>query len=105
GMFEALDAVWRCPAGWDGAAYRGLAAYQAADEGKLFGRAADIARLARELVDQPCVVLHGGSGIGLTSLARAGVAPELARSFGDGRDDWLPCAIELSGTEAPDDEL
>ncbi len=97
---KALDEVWDCPHGWSGNPYRGLSPYRPEDEGKLFGRTDDIARIGRELVHQPCVVMHGARGIGLRSLALAGVVPFVGRSFADGRDDWGACTIELD--DAPD---
>lgn len=93
---EALDAVWRCPSGFTDNPYRGLAPHRVSDEGKLFGRAPDVARIGRELVDQPGVVLYGEGAIGLSSLAMAGIVPELARHFADGKHDWLCCEVLLA---------
>ena len=103
GLRAALDEVWRCPHGWVGNPYRGLSPYRVEDEGKLFGRDDDVARIGHELELQGAVVLHGAEGIGLRSLALAGVVPELARSFADGRDDWLTCLVELG--DDPDGAL
>jgi serine/threonine protein kinase len=102
-LHEQLDEVWRCPQGWDGSPYCGLASFGLHDEGKLFGRGPDTGRIGRELVDQPCLVLQGEGGIGLRSFALAGVVPELARAFADGRHDWLCCVVDLD--EAPDEAL
>ncbi len=92
----SLDAVWRCPHGWRKNPYRGLEPHDHTDEGKLFGRDHDVARLSRELVDQPGVVLYGEGAIGLTSLAVAGVVPGLARHFADDKHDWRTCRIALA---------
>lgn len=103
GLHAALDDVWRCPYGWAGNPYRGLEPYRSEDEGKLFGRDDDVARLSRELELQGCLVLHGAEGIGLRSLALAGVVPALGHSFADGRDDWSSIVVELGAV--PDASL
>ncbi|MBI4956964.1 MAG: serine/threonine protein kinase [Myxococcales bacterium] len=103
GLRAQLDVVWACPHGWGGNPYRGLEPYRPEDEGKLFGRAEDAARLGRELCDQPAVVLQGVGGVGLRSLAVAGIVPELARAFADDRDDWQAVVVELG--KAPDSAL
>jgi Novel STAND NTPase 1/Protein kinase domain len=107
-MLAALDVAWDCPRGRVDNPFRGLAPYGFVDEGRLYGRTAEINRLGRELVDVPTVVFHGEPGVGLRSLALAGVAPVLARSFADDRHDWLPIVVSLGGLsegETPDDAL
>jgi hypothetical protein len=102
---DQLDAVWRRPFGAGDGPYRGLATYRAHDEGMLFGRAPEIARITRELADQPGAVLYGDSAMGLSSLAVAGIVPELARLFADGKHDWVSCEVALRGAGPPDDAL
>src|SRR5690606_30718963 len=48
---------------------------------------------------------QGDGGIGLQSLALAGVVPALARTFADGRHDWRCCALTLEGADDPDARL
>ena len=102
-MRAALDEVWRCPEGFVGIPYRGLLPYRVRDEGKLFGRSSEIERIARDLQDLPGIVLQGDAGVGLLSLALAGVVPAVARHFTDGRHDWVCCQIDLSRDGSPDE--
>jgi serine/threonine protein kinase len=104
-MRAQLDEVWTCPHGWHENPYQGLAPYRLEDEGKLFGRAPDVTRIARELFDQPCVVLQGEGGVGLESLAVAGVVPELARTFADDHHDWRICVVKFGTDRTPDQAL
>lgn len=100
GLRDALDAVWRCPHGLKRNPYRGLEPLSSRDEGLLFGREADVTRIARELVDHPVAVLYGEGAIGLSSLAIAGVVPDLARHFADDKHDWEVLEIELGAITA-----
>jgi len=102
---EALDEVWACPRGHQGNPYRGLKPYRLEDEGRLFGRDGDVARIARELCDQPCVIMHGEAGVGLSSLAHAGVVPALVKSFPDGRHEWRCCTVSLREDATPNELL
>jgi len=96
GDLEAqLDEVWICPHGIRDNPFRGLAPYRLIDEGTLYGRELDAERCARELELDPSLVLHGTSGSGVSSLACAGIVPELARRFADGRDDWTAVIIDV----------
>jgi hypothetical protein len=57
--------------------YPGLAAFQESDADRFFGRDGDAARIVARLRDQPLVGIIGASGIGKSSLVRAGVLPAL----------------------------
>ncbi|MEQ9317565.1 MAG: protein kinase, partial [Polyangiaceae bacterium] len=109
GMRGSLDDVWNCPHGRPPNPYRGLDAYGFVDEGRLYGREAEIARLGQELESVPTLVFQGAPGSGLTSLALAGVVPALAKVFADERDDWLPLVVSFEGLETseqtPDERL
>lgn len=109
GMRAALDEVWACPYGRPDNPYRGLLAYRFVDEGRLYGRDAEIARLGQELVSVPTLVFQGAPGSGLTSLALAGVVPAVAKAFADDRDDWLPLVVSFDGLsegdQTPDERL
>src|SRR5262249_9811873 len=63
--------------------YRGLAAFEPEDAPWFFGReqatAALVARLAEWLDQDGPVMLSGASGVGKSSLLRAGLVPALAR--------------------------
>ncbi len=58
--------------------YRGLEMFCAQHRGMFFGREGDIARVVERVQTQPLVLLVGDSGVGKSSLARAGVLPRLA---------------------------
>jgi hypothetical protein len=67
----------------------GLASYDESSFAFLSGRAAESAELLRRILDEPITVLFGKSGLGKTSLLKAGVFPRL-------RDrDLLPILIRL----------
>ncbi len=90
-----LDAVWARPHGASRTPFRGLEPYRLEDEGNFHGRTAEAERLGRELIDEPFVLVHGPPGAGLTSLALAGMVPELAKSQADEREDWVACHVVL----------
>ena len=60
--------------------YRGLLPYDAEDADSFFGREADVAACLRKLRDSRVLAVVGPSGIGKSSLVRAGVVAALVRS-------------------------
>jgi DNA-binding SARP family transcriptional activator/WD40 repeat protein len=60
--------------------YRGLLPYSAEDADSFFGREADVAACLRKLRDARVLAVVGPSGIGKSSLVRAGVVAALTRS-------------------------
>jgi serine/threonine protein kinase len=68
--------------------FAGLASFQESDGDRFFGRDRDIAALVAKLRSQPLVSVAGPSGVGKSSLVRAGVIPVLKRS-GEGWDAWI----------------
>ncbi|HET6147085.1 MAG TPA: protein kinase [Polyangia bacterium] len=60
--------------------YAGLRAFQEEDAGRFFGRSREIAALATRIRDTPLMAAVGPSGIGKSSLIRAGVVPALKSS-------------------------
>jgi WD40 repeat protein/DNA-binding SARP family transcriptional activator len=60
--------------------YRGLLAYDSEDADVFFGREDDIATCLRRLRDSGVLAVIGPSGVGKSSLVRAGVVASLARS-------------------------
>jgi WD40 repeat protein/DNA-binding SARP family transcriptional activator len=60
--------------------YPGLLPYDAEDADSFFGREADVAACLRKLRDSRVVAVVGPSGIGKSSLVRAGVVASLIRS-------------------------
>jgi len=76
GRFAARGALTPVEAG----PYAGLRAFQEEDAGRFFGRAREIAALATRIRDTPLMAAVGPSGIGKSSLIRAGVVPALKTS-------------------------
>jgi serine/threonine protein kinase/formylglycine-generating enzyme required for sulfatase activity len=58
--------------------YRGLAPFEAEHRSLFFGRDADIRAVLDRLRRQPLVLVAGDSGVGKSSLCRAGVVPRVA---------------------------
>ena len=69
--------------------YRGLRAFDAEHEAFFFGRDAEAAALAERLLAEPIVVVTGDSGVGKSSLCRAGVLPRVLATR-DARFTWTP---------------
>ncbi|NIM46530.1 MAG: hypothetical protein GTO54_13070, partial [Nitrososphaeria archaeon] len=59
--------------------YKGLAAFTEADADLFFGRGEDIDILLGKVCSYGMVTLLGESGIGKTSLLRAGLTPQLEK--------------------------
>ena len=60
--------------------YTGLKAFQERDAQRFFGRAREIGCMLAQIRDQPLIGVVGPSGVGKSSLVRAGVIPALKRS-------------------------
>ena len=81
--FMATTAVDQVP---EGNPYRGLLAFEAQHRALFFGRSAEIRTLCQRLRSQSFVLVAGDSGVGKSSLCRAGVIPQiLDGALGDGR--------------------
>ena len=72
----------------------GLASYDEAAWPYFNGRSAEIEELTRRIVDEPLTVLFGRSGLGKSSLLKAGVFPRL-RELG-----FVPIYIRLHFRDA-----
>jgi hypothetical protein len=103
GLRALLDAAWERPYGVPDPPYLGLGAFGPASEGMLFGRDVDTARLARELETETALVLQGVSGSGKSSLAMAGLVPQLARRDAARGLEWR-CVVVRPGAD-PDAAL
>jgi eukaryotic-like serine/threonine-protein kinase len=64
----------------DESPYPGLSAFQETDAHRFFGRARDIARITARVRDVPITALVGPSGVGKSSIVRAGIGPTLKAS-------------------------
>jgi WD40 repeat protein/DNA-binding winged helix-turn-helix (wHTH) protein len=62
--------------------YPGLSAFGEADAGRFFGREAEVAALWAKLARQKLLAVIGPSGVGKTSLLRAGVIPGRPAGWG-----------------------
>ena len=63
----------------EGNPYRGLLAFDVEHQGLFFGREAEAGAILDRLRAEPFVVVAGDSGVGKSSLCRAGVLPRLDR--------------------------
>jgi eukaryotic-like serine/threonine-protein kinase len=86
---EALEQVGidaRGPALPDGNPYRGLHSFEAEHRALFFGRLAEIGAVIDRLRSDPLVLVAGDSGVGKSSLCRAGVLPHVEENaLGDAR--------------------
>lgn len=57
--------------------YRGLSPFDAQHKDLFFGRAADISAVLDRLRSEPILIVAGNSGVGKSSLVRAGVLPQV----------------------------
>ncbi|HWO21737.1 MAG TPA: protein kinase [Kofleriaceae bacterium] len=74
--------------GHDGNPFAGLAPFQEADADRFYGRAREVGAVLARLRSSPLIALAGPSGVGKSSLVRAGVIPQLKRS-GEGWDAFI----------------
>jgi eukaryotic-like serine/threonine-protein kinase len=70
----------------DASPYQGLASFEAEHRALFFGRDADIRAVLDRLRRQPLVLIAGDSGVGKSSLCRAGILPRVAQGA---LDDYL----------------
>jgi eukaryotic-like serine/threonine-protein kinase len=83
---EALSAGGRIAVlGHDGNPFAGLAPFQEADADRFYGRTREVGAILARLRSCPLIALAGPSGVGKSSLVRAGIIPLLKRS-GEGWD-------------------
>ena len=77
--------------------YRGLRAFEAAHRAVFFGRGLEVSQIVEHLRTRPVVVVAGDSGVGKSSLCRAGVAPALVDgTLGDHRS-WRVATMVPGG--------
>lgn len=75
--------------------YPGLKPFERNQQAVFHGRQDDVQRLANLILRERLVVLFAKSGIGKTSLLKAGVAPELERQ------DYVPILLRTDRTDKP----
>ncbi|ACY18657.1 bifunctional serine/threonine-protein kinase/formylglycine-generating enzyme family protein [Haliangium ochraceum] len=82
----------------DGNPYRGLQPFDAEHRGLFFGRGVDIRTVLERLRAQPLLLVTGQSGVGKSSLCRAGVLPMVeAGAFRDHRR-WTTATLQPGRT-------
>ncbi|WP_043395576.1 bifunctional serine/threonine-protein kinase/formylglycine-generating enzyme family protein [Archangium violaceum] len=74
--------------------YRGLAPFEAEHRALFFGRDADIRAVLERLRRRPCVLVAGDSGVGKSSLCRAGILPHVAQGALDEYRDFTLLTLE-----------
>ncbi|WP_438008598.1 protein kinase [Sorangium sp. So ce321] len=95
--FEALVAPRRTSSGER--PYRGLLAFDAQHSAMFYGRSAEVRALLDRLRVESFVLVTGDSGVGKSSLCRAGLLPAAALERLDGRPRWA--TIELVPGKQP----
>ena len=100
----------------EGNPYRGLMAFDAEHRALFFGRGAEIRAVLERLRAEPFVVVAGDSGVGKSSLCRAGVVPHVSEgaladglawscvTFTPGRHPVLALISELARQLAVDEQ-
>lgn len=93
---DALEAIGRRAAAAPAPGrnpYRGLRAFQAEHRALFFGRGAEISAVLDRLRAESFLLVTGDSGVGKSSLCRAGVLPAVFDGvLGDGRT-WKTCTV------------
>jgi WD40 repeat protein len=77
--------------------YRGLAAYQPSDAQWFFGRQRLVDDLVRQLMERRFLAVFGPSGVGKSSLLRAGLVPAVRQGASSGAAGW-PAAVMTPGS-------
>jgi serine/threonine protein kinase/formylglycine-generating enzyme required for sulfatase activity len=93
---EALEQLQRATSANDipeGNPYRGLRVYEPEHSALFFGRGAEIGVLVDRLRSEPYVVVTGESGVGKSSVCRAGVLPAIAAGALEGGRTWQTIAV------------
>jgi DNA-binding SARP family transcriptional activator/WD40 repeat protein len=73
--------------------FKGLAFFEAADADYFFGREPLVADMVSRMADRCLVGLVGASGVGKSSILRAGVLPALAAGALPGSERWRPVLV------------
>jgi serine/threonine protein kinase/formylglycine-generating enzyme required for sulfatase activity len=83
----------------EGNPYRGLVAFDAEHRALFFGRGPDIRAVIERLRESGFVLVTGDSGVGKSSLCRAGVVPSVVDGALDDRRTWT--AVQLVPGQRP----
>jgi serine/threonine protein kinase/formylglycine-generating enzyme required for sulfatase activity len=93
---EKLEPLYEPEALPAGNPYRGLAPFEAEHRALFFGRDADIRSLIDRLRRQPLVLVTGDSGVGKSSLCRAGILSRVVRGALHEYRDFSTLTLEPS---------
>lgn len=74
----------------EGNPYRGLYPFEAEHQSLFFGRDSEIRRILERLKNEPFLLVAGDSGVGKSSLCRAGVIPRVGKWMGE---DWTVVTV------------
>jgi hypothetical protein len=80
--------------------YRGLAAFGADDRALFFGRGADVGAIVDRLRSEQAVIVVGDSGVGKSSLVRAGVLPAIVAGGLGGEREWRAVTLRPGSRSA-----
>lgn len=93
---EAMEALLDAPHRTqlpEGNPYRGLRPFEAEHRGLFFGRRSEVGTLVERLRTEPSLLIGGDSGVGKSSLVRAGVLPLLSEGVLDRHRKWAQATI------------
>jgi len=85
-----------------GSPYKGLVPYEEADASIFFGRQNLVAHIIKNLEDSRFLALIGPSGVGKTSVVRAGVIPALRGGAIPGSDRWHYVVMRIGANPVRD---
>lgn len=101
--FEELALRPEMLAAPQGNPYRGLLPFESTHRGVFFGRSSDVSAVLDRLRTQSFVLVAGDSGVGKSSLVRAGILPALAASMT--RNDVTVDSSGCAAAESPADRI
>ncbi|MCY1043917.1 SUMF1/EgtB/PvdO family nonheme iron enzyme [Corallococcus sp. bb12-1] len=102
---EALSLPTRAGALPTGNPYRGLQPFEAAHRGVFFGRESEVREVLDRLRGDAFVLLAGDSGVGKSSLCRAGILPALAAGSESGARGSAWAVVSCTPGRRPLDSL
>lgn len=105
GALEALSLPSRAGALPTGNPYRGLQPFEAAHRGVFFGREGEVREVLDRLRGDAFVLLAGDSGVGKSSLCRAGILPALVASAGSSERGTHWAVVSCTPGRRPLDSL
>jgi len=90
---EAIDAAVKTPFRPTGNPYRGLNPFEAEHRSLFFGRESDIESMVGRVRQESVLVVVGDSGVGKSSLCRAGLIPAIEEGQLDDGRSWIAARL------------